>query len=579
MLVEEFLDGQEVSLFLLSDGTHVLPLSPRAGLQAPRATATQGPNTGGMGAYSPLPWLDGRFGSERRSSTRSSTRSRCPPCASSRPSRPRSSGCSTRASSSPTRGIRVIEFNARFGDPETQVVLPRLVDAAVGPAVRRRDRRARRAAATRVLDRCRRHRRARERGLPEAPDTGRVDRGARRRGIRAGCAHRPRRHRDRPRRRRVVPRSSPPAAACSASSRSDADFAEARRRAYEALGHIRLEGGAVPHRHRRARRGVTPRRTSTMRPTATASCRLDARLLGQGARPLRAGDARRRRHVDRRPARRSRVVLVVASDRVSAFDHVLEPAHPRQGRDAHAAQPVVVRRSSPRCRTTWRTPRTTGSSAAPIPAEVADRAMLVPHARHVPDRVRRARLPHRRRLEGVPGDAAPSCGIPLPAGLAERRPAARADLHAGVEGAAGRARREHLVRAHRRAGRARPSPSSCATSRSRSSRTRRRSPRRAASSSPTRSSSSAPTATTGIVTLADEVLTSDSSRYWDAEAYAPAATPELAWRASTSRSCATGSPRTGTRTRGDAARRCPHEIVEQTAARYRELIDRLTTGA
>src|ERR671913_61218 len=80
----------------------------------------------------------------------------------------------------------------------------------------------------------------------------------------------------------------------------------------------------------------------------------------------------------------------------------------------------------------------------------------------------------------------------------------------------------------------------------------------------------------GIVTLADEVLTSDSSRYWDAEAYATEATPELRmasfdkqivrdWLAANWDQDASEEPPT-----------LPHEIVEQTAARYRELLERLT---
>ena len=78
-----------------------------------------------------------------------------------------------------------------------------------------------------------------------------------------------------------------------------------------------------------------------------------------------------------------------------------------------------------------------------------------------------------------------------------------------------------------------------------------------------------------MITLGDEVLTSDSSRYWDAEAYA-AGGAGTASTASTSRSCATGSPRNWDQTGAPPTRRCPPEIVEQTAARYRELIDRLT---
>ena len=84
---------------------------------------------------------------------------------------------------------------------------------------------------------------------------------------------------------------------------------------------------------------------------------------------------------------------------------------------------------------------------------------------------------------------------------------------------------------------------------------------------------------TGIVTLADEVLTSDSSRYWDAEAYATAATPELRmasfdkqivrdWLAANWDQDVSEEPPT-----------LPHEIVEQTAAKYREVLNRLTAGA
>ncbi|MDO9396549.1 MAG: ATP-grasp domain-containing protein, partial [Herbiconiux sp.] len=64
VLIEEFLDGEEVSLFLLSDGHSVAPLSPAQDYKR-LGDGDAGPNTGGMGAYSPLPWLDERFGSER----------------------------------------------------------------------------------------------------------------------------------------------------------------------------------------------------------------------------------------------------------------------------------------------------------------------------------------------------------------------------------------------------------------------------------------------------------------------------------------------------------------------------------
>jgi phosphoribosylamine--glycine ligase len=127
VLVEEFLAGPEVSLFFLSDGDHVLALSPAQDFKRLR-DGDEGPNTGGMGAYSPLPWLDGAFGSER-AFVDEVTRTVAEPVV-------------RRLDAEGTPfigllyagliltpdGIKVIEFNARFGDPETQVVLPRLVD-------------------------------------------------------------------------------------------------------------------------------------------------------------------------------------------------------------------------------------------------------------------------------------------------------------------------------------------------------------------------------------------------------------------------------------------------------------------
>jgi phosphoribosylamine--glycine ligase len=119
VLVEEFLDGQEVSLFLLSDGENVLPLEPAQDYK--RALDNdEGPNTGGMGAYSPLPWLPSGFVDEVIASVALPTVRQLA-----------SEGtpfvgllyCGLIVTAS---GIRVIEFNARFGDPETQVVLPRL---------------------------------------------------------------------------------------------------------------------------------------------------------------------------------------------------------------------------------------------------------------------------------------------------------------------------------------------------------------------------------------------------------------------------------------------------------------------
>ena len=120
VLIEEFLDGQEVSLFLVSDGHNVLPLSPAQDYKR-LLDGDAGPNTGGMGAYSPLPWLPETFVDEvidtvALPTVRQLAVEQTPFI-----------GLLYCGLIVTERGIRVIEFNARFGDPETQVVLPRLV--------------------------------------------------------------------------------------------------------------------------------------------------------------------------------------------------------------------------------------------------------------------------------------------------------------------------------------------------------------------------------------------------------------------------------------------------------------------
>ena len=119
ILVEEFLEGQEVSLFFLSDGHSVLPLTPAQDFK--RAFDNdEGPNTGGMGAYSPLPWLPTGFVEEVERDVALPTVQEL-----ARLGAP-FVGLLYCGLIVTQRGIRVIEFNARFGDPETQVVLRRL---------------------------------------------------------------------------------------------------------------------------------------------------------------------------------------------------------------------------------------------------------------------------------------------------------------------------------------------------------------------------------------------------------------------------------------------------------------------
>ncbi len=119
VVVEEFLDGPEVSLFCLSDGETVVPLAPAQDFKRV-GEDDSGPNTGGMGAYSPLEWaprgLPGEVVERIAQPVVDEMRHRGTPFA----------GVLYVGLALTSRGPRVIEFNARFGDPETQVVLARL---------------------------------------------------------------------------------------------------------------------------------------------------------------------------------------------------------------------------------------------------------------------------------------------------------------------------------------------------------------------------------------------------------------------------------------------------------------------
>lgn len=125
ILVEEFLDGEEVSLFFLADGKSVLPLTPAQDFK--RAfNNDQGPNTGGMGSYTPLPWLPAGFVEEVRETVALPTVRELAKIGAPFVGLLYCGLIVTKA------GIRVIEFNARFGDPETQVVLRRLTTPLAG---------------------------------------------------------------------------------------------------------------------------------------------------------------------------------------------------------------------------------------------------------------------------------------------------------------------------------------------------------------------------------------------------------------------------------------------------------------
>ncbi|MBF6349642.1 MULTISPECIES: phosphoribosylamine--glycine ligase [Nocardia] len=124
VLLESFLDGPEVSLFCLVDGETVVPLLPAQDHKRVGDGDT-GPNTGGMGAYTPLPWLPGdmvtRIVDEVVAPVAAEmVRRGCP-----------FSGLLYAGLAIGAGGPAVVEFNCRFGDPETQAVLA-LLDSPLG---------------------------------------------------------------------------------------------------------------------------------------------------------------------------------------------------------------------------------------------------------------------------------------------------------------------------------------------------------------------------------------------------------------------------------------------------------------
>jgi phosphoribosylamine---glycine ligase len=184
VVIEEYLDGPEVSLFVVTDGTAAVPLLPAQDFKRVGDGDT-GPNTGGMGAYAPLPWappgLVERVMAETVSPTLAELRGRGTPF----------TGLLYVGLALTAGGPKVIEFNARFGDPETQAVLALLATplggllraAALGRLAEHPPLRWHDGAAVTVV--------VAARGYPGRPRTGDVISGAQRPGvIHAGTARR-----------------------------------------------------------------------------------------------------------------------------------------------------------------------------------------------------------------------------------------------------------------------------------------------------------------------------------------------------------------------------------------------------
>jgi phosphoribosylamine--glycine ligase len=125
VVIEEYLSGPEVSLFVVTDGTAAVPLMPAQDFKR-LGDGDAGPNTGGMGAYAPLAWVPDdlvpRVMRETVQPTLAEMRRRGTPFA----------GLLYVGLALGPDGPKVIEFNARFGDPETQVVLALLATPLAG---------------------------------------------------------------------------------------------------------------------------------------------------------------------------------------------------------------------------------------------------------------------------------------------------------------------------------------------------------------------------------------------------------------------------------------------------------------
>jgi len=132
VVIEDFLDGEEASFFALCDGETAIPLT--TAQDHKRAyDGDKGPNTGGMGAYSPAPNIDAAMSARIMSEIIAPTVR------------------AMRAIGAPYKGVlyaglmitregpKLIEYNARFGDPETQVLMPRLMSDLVPALLASRD--------------------------------------------------------------------------------------------------------------------------------------------------------------------------------------------------------------------------------------------------------------------------------------------------------------------------------------------------------------------------------------------------------------------------------------------------------
>ncbi|GAA5164864.1 phosphoribosylamine--glycine ligase [Ornithinimicrobium tianjinense] len=312
VVVEDYLDGPEVSLFCLADGSTVVPLEPAQDFKRV-GDGDVGPNTGGMGAYTPLPWVPAGLVDEVVRTVALPTVQEM-----ARRGTP-FTGVLYVGLAMTSAGPRVVEFNARFGDPETQSVLARLETPLAGVLMAAAQGRlaelpplswSPRSSVTVVVA---------ADGYPAAPVTGGVitglDDASAVEGVHilhAGT----RQEGD-----AVV---SAGGRVLSVVSLGD-DLADARARAYAAAGRIGLPGS-----HHRTDIALAAQEGRVHVPTAHTP---EAAPQLPGHELLYSGKVRGL-YAPLDPAtgqRDQERLLLVASDRISAYDHVLDTPIPDKG--------------------------------------------------------------------------------------------------------------------------------------------------------------------------------------------------------------------------------------------------------
>ena len=348
VVIEEFLDGPEVSVFVLCDGRNTVALSPAQDFKR-IFDNDEGPNTGGMGAYTPLEWAPEGLVQEVLD----------------RVAQPTVNQMAHRGTpfvgvlfvglALTSRGTRVIEFNVRFGDPETQAVLARLKTPLGGLLM---------AAAKGELDKVQPLRWSKETAVavvvaaenyPDAPRTGDRIRGLKKVESDRGCPRDPRRHQARRRRQGRVRRRTGPRrggarhgprrgprtgvrrrrAGPARTAASSAPTSAARRPA--ARSKCRRPAPPPPRKrrpeHDHAR--ILPPDATEPTPSAPKGGLDTATLDLPGWKHIYSGKVRDLYvPVDESITERigQECVLVVASDRISAYDHVLASEIPDKGR-------------------------------------------------------------------------------------------------------------------------------------------------------------------------------------------------------------------------------------------------------